>query len=147
MRVQIAAVDALRRHLAKTVALQASAEIRRRLIAERSAECQAESRRGTLLQSIPSMLDARRRIVLLDEKYAARCQSRDDTREQRVPFADGNLVEDVDDRDRVERSADAVVVADDRLDTADTANFSRVRIDAGRSRPIARQHRQHSMST
>ena len=141
VRVRIAEIDPLLLEHLKPVRAQPRGKRGRRLVAERLAEGEVGGGGEGFLQAIDPLLRARGRIVLFDDQDAAGFESLANAIEKRVPFADRDFVEHIDDRHRIERAANGIVVADDHR------TLARVGIDDDRMRTaIARQHREHSMS-
>src|SRR5213075_923427 len=101
--------------------LQSRYEFFRRLIRKRFAERESDRRREAFLNAIPGVLESGRRVLFFDDE-----RLRVEPIEKRIPFALRNLVENVDDRDDIEVTADDVVVANDEADAVDAPHFAQI---------------------
>ena len=99
------------------------------------------------LQAIDRMLHARRGIVLFNDENSAGLEPLTDSIEQRIPVGDWQFVEHIDDRHGVECPSNAVVVADDALNSVQPTNFADVGIDGDRTRaPLASEHGENAVT-
>jgi hypothetical protein len=137
--MRVSEVDPFRSHIGEAEAFEALLENRRRLVAERLAERESERGGGAFLNRVPAVLESRGRVLFFDDEDSVRGQAIAAAREQRVPLIERDLVEDVNDRDRIERSADCIIESDHELDAGNCPYLSRIRFDCNNTPPTSQR--------